>query len=74
MDPKDSYFARFGDLTNASKKWDKSERFGELNDKTLGILLVGCKLKPLYTFGKQYMYCPSSTLRVSQLIYKITNL
>ncbi|XP_033642719.1 uncharacterized protein LOC117302869 [Asterias rubens] len=39
MDPKDSYFARFGDLTNASKKWDKSERFGELNDKTLGILL-----------------------------------
>ena len=29
-------------------------------------------LKPLYTFGKQY--CPSHTLRVSQLIYKITNL
>ena len=27
-------------------------------------------LKPLYTFGKQY--CPSPTLRVSQLIYKIT--
>ena len=29
-------------------------------------------LKPLDTFGKQY--CPRSTLRVSQLIYKITNL
>ena len=29
-------------------------------------------LKPLYTFGKQY--CPSSILRVSQLIYKIINL
>ena len=27
-------------------------------------------LKPLYTFRKQY--CPSPTLRVSQLIYKIT--
>ena len=34
----------------------------------------GCdtSLKPLYTFGKQY--CPSPTLRVSQLIYKTTNL
>ncbi|XP_071802044.1 uncharacterized protein [Asterias amurensis] len=39
MDPKDNYFARFGDLTNASKKWDKSERFGEVNDKTLGVLV-----------------------------------
>ena len=29
-------------------------------------------LKPLYTFVKQY--CPSPTFRVSQLIYKITNL
>ena len=29
-------------------------------------------LKPLYTFGKQY--CPRPTLRVPQLIYKITNL
>ena len=40
MDPKDNYFARFGDLTNASKKWDKLERFGEVNDKTLGVLVV----------------------------------
>jgi hypothetical protein len=41
------------------------------------ILLKVCRkcwiwLKPLDTFGKQY--CPRSTLRVSQLLYKITNL
>ena len=35
-------------------------------------LNLWCILKPLYTFGKQY--CPSPTLRVSQLIYKTTNL
>ena len=34
-----------------------------------GMLLL---LKPLDTFGKQL--CPRSTLRVSQLLYKITNL
>ena len=33
---------------------------------------VTVALKPLNTFGKQYS--PSPTLRVSQLIYKITNL
>ena len=36
------------------------------------VLNIFISLKPLYTFGKQY--CPSPTLRVSQLIYKITNL
>ena len=33
---------------------------------------VSVLLKPLYAFGKQY--CPSPTLSVSQLIYKLTNL
>ena len=34
---------------------------------------ISCLLwEPLYTFGKQY--CSSPTLRVSQLIYEITNL
>ena len=38
------------------------------------LLLVSARngLKPSDTFGKQY--CPMPTLRVSQLIYKITNL
>ena len=40
------------------------------NHKVKHLALVN--LKPLYTFGKQY--CPSPTLRVSQLIYKTTNL
>ena len=41
---------------------------------TINIIMdyYGVKLKPLDTFGKQFVQRP--TLRVSQLIYKITNL
>ena len=38
----------------------------------LAKLIKSNRLKPVDTFGKQY--CPRPTLRVSQLIYKITNL
>ena len=59
--------------TNYKPNWNISiwNQLNYLNSFN-GNKTIRIKLKPLYTFGKQC--CPSPTLRVSQLLYKITNL
>ncbi|XP_070541986.1 uncharacterized protein [Ptychodera flava] len=39
MKPEDAYMRKLTELSALRKIWDKKERFGEYNDKTLGILV-----------------------------------
>lgn len=41
MDPKDTFFKKLQPLEDFAKLFEKSERFGSWNSKTLGIVLVG---------------------------------
>lgn len=43
MDPKDTFFKRLQPLEDFAKLFEKSERFGTWNNKTLGIVLVSGK-------------------------------
>ena len=43
MDPKDTFFKRLQPLEDFAKLFEKSERFGTWNSKTLGIVLVSGK-------------------------------
>lgn len=45
MDPKDTFFKRLQPLEDFAKLFEKSERFGTWNNKTLGIVLVSGKKK-----------------------------
>lgn len=40
MDPKDTFFKKLQPLEDFAKLFEKSERFGTWNSKTLGIVLV----------------------------------
>lgn len=40
MDPKDTFFKKLQPLEDFAKLFEKSERFGSWNSKTLGIVLV----------------------------------
>ena len=40
LDPKDTFFKRLQPLEDFAKLFEKSERFGNWNSKTLGIVLV----------------------------------
>ena len=40
MDPDDSFFKKLQPLEDFAKLFEKSERFGDWNKKTLGIILV----------------------------------
>ena len=40
MDPKDTFFKKLQPLEDFAKLFEKSERFGSWNQKTLGIVLV----------------------------------
>ena len=43
MDPKDTFFKRLQPLEDFAKLFEKSERFGSWNRKTLGIVLVSAR-------------------------------
>ena len=43
MDPKDTFFKKLQPLEDFAKLFEKSERFGTWNSKTLGIVLVSDK-------------------------------
>ena len=47
MEKEDSFFKKLQPLENLPKLFEKSERFGSWNQRTLGLLLVSEMLIPL---------------------------
>lgn len=45
MDPKDTFFKKLQPLEDFARLFEKSERFGRWNEKTLGIVLVSDELQ-----------------------------
>ena len=54
MDPKDTFFKRLQPLEDFAKLFEKSERFGTWNDKTLGIVLVSKNILDVSTDSVRY--------------------
>lgn len=50
MDPKDTFFKKLQPLEDFAKLFEKSERFGSWNQKTLGIVLVSGVVLLQYVF------------------------
>lgn len=48
MDPKDTFFKKLQPLEDFAKLFEKSERFGSWNSKTLGIVLVSDEVQCIW--------------------------
>ena len=44
MHPNDTFFKRLQPLEDFARLYEKSERFGNWNPKTLGVVLVRCSI------------------------------
>ena len=50
MQPEDAFFKRLQSLDDIARFYEKSERFGTWNSKTLGIILVRIHMRDVKKF------------------------